>query len=77
VEKARRFPFTLCSDLNSAAFFITASVLKKRAGALLQARERIGPLSDTHIAAGMAALDRLMVMNATKCHKMRQFSRFC
>jgi uridine phosphorylase len=65
-DEAMAFPHTLCSDLNSAAIFVTASVLKKRAGALLQARERIGPLSDTHIAAGMVALRRLITLDVTK-----------
>ncbi len=65
-DEAKDFPHTLCSDLNSAAVFITARVLRKRAGALLQARKHIQPLSDAHIAAGMAALDSLILSDVTK-----------
>jgi uridine phosphorylase len=59
-ESSAKFPHVLCSDTSTAAIFITASVLGKRAGALLQAGEGMQPLTDAHIAAGVAAL-RLLI----------------
>ena len=59
-ESSSKFPYVLCSDTSTAAIFITASVLGKRAGALLQTGQEIQPLSDTHIAAGVAAMRHLM-----------------
>lgn len=61
--QAEDFPHTLCSDLNTAAIFITASVLGKRAGALLQAGERMEPLTTPHIEAGISALQKVVVVD--------------
>jgi len=62
-DQADNFPYTLCSDLNTAAVLITASVLGKRAGSLLQAGDRMQPLTMTHIKTGVSALRQFMAVN--------------
>ncbi len=59
-DQAGHFPHTLCSDLNTAAIFITASVLGKKAGSLLQAAKRLQPLTMEHIKTGIAALQQFI-----------------
>lgn len=62
-DQAYNFPYTLCSDLNTAAIFIVSSVLGKRAGSLLQAGERIQPLTMTHIKTGISALQQFIAID--------------
>ncbi|WP_461369697.1 phosphorylase family protein, partial [Candidatus Darwinibacter acetoxidans] len=62
-DQAGSFPYTLCSDLNSAAIFIVSSVLGRRASSLLQAGKRIQPLTMTHIKTGISALRQLIAID--------------
>ena len=54
------FPYILAADMNTAAIFITSSVLKKHAGAILIATDLIQPLQEHHIKLGISSLKQLI-----------------
>lgn len=63
---ANNYPHILCTDINTAAIFIVASVLKKRVGALLAVSKKIKPLTSKQIRYAVEALQLLITFDKNK-----------